>query len=128
MRRLHLLAGLLGVPVFVLSGQVVRLHHTPTRSVEAGQRMMSMSRHVCILGNALVNLVLGAYLIVEHPGCRIGFEPAFPGVVDIGVCGRTGRRNCGSISGFRFGWFTLLGGTLLHLFARPQREPRTQPN
>ena len=40
MRKLHLIAGLLGVLVFVLSGQAMRLHKPPVLSLEDGQRMM----------------------------------------------------------------------------------------
>ena len=58
MRKLHLIAGLLGILVFVLSGQAMRLHKPPVRSLEHGQRMMFLSRHIYILGSALVNLVL----------------------------------------------------------------------
>lgn len=135
MRRLHLLAGLLGALVFVLSGQVVRLHHPPTRSVEAGHRMMYMSRHVYILGNALVNLALGVYLILEHPGWGRNFQ-VLGSVLNllslVLLTSASVEEPGGGIAGrslvSAFGWFTLLGGTLLHLFARPQREPRTQPN
>jgi hypothetical protein len=55
MRKLHLIAGLLGVLVFVLSGQAMRLHKPAIRSLEDAQRMMYVSRHIYILGSALVN-------------------------------------------------------------------------
>jgi hypothetical protein len=68
MRKLHLNAGLQGVLVFVLTGQAVRSHKPPFRSLEDGQHMMYVSRHFYILGNALVNLTLGIYLKLEGRG------------------------------------------------------------
>jgi hypothetical protein len=40
MRKLHLIAGLLGVLVFALTGQAMRSHKPPVRSLEDGQHMM----------------------------------------------------------------------------------------
>src|SRR3974377_2600484 len=65
MRKLHLIAGLLGILVFVLSGQAMRLHKPPIKSLAGGKRMMFLSRHIYILGSALVNLTLGLSLKLE---------------------------------------------------------------
>jgi len=125
MRKLHLIAGLLGVLVFVLSGQAMRLHKPPVRSLEDGQRMMYVSRHIYILGSALVNLALGIYLKLEGQGWRRKLQVAgsllilislvlltlaFVDEPGAGITGRSLRS--------AFGWFTLLGGALAHFFAK----------
>src|SRR5215469_3228575 len=76
MRKLHLAAGLLGILVFVLSGQAMRLHKPPVRSLADGQRMMFLSRHIYILGSALVNLTLGLYLRLENRGWQRNLQVA----------------------------------------------------
>ena len=76
MRKLHLTAGLLGILVFVLSGQAMRQHKPPGRSLADGQRMMFLSRHIYILGSALVNLTLGLYLRLENRGWRRNLQVA----------------------------------------------------
>src|ERR1700751_353121 len=125
MRKLHLIAGLLGVLVFVLSGQVMRSHKPPVRSLKDGQRMMYVSRHIYILGSALVNLPLGIYLKLEGRGWRRKLQVAgslliltslalltlaFVDEPGAGIAGRSLRS--------AFGWFTLLGGALAHFFAK----------
>jgi hypothetical protein len=74
MRRLHLTFGLLGVAVFVLTGQVMRHHTPPMHELTPGVRMMYVSRHIYLLGSALVNLTLGLYLWALPPGWRRTFQ------------------------------------------------------
>jgi hypothetical protein len=70
MKRLHYIVGLLGVLAFVLSGQAMRFHKPAMKSLEAGAHMMYVSRHIYILGGALVNVMLGLYLRMESRGWR----------------------------------------------------------
>jgi hypothetical protein len=74
MRRLHLTFGLLGVVVFVLTGQVMRHHAPPMRELTPDVRMMYVSRHIYLLGSALVNLTLGLYLWALPPGWSHTFQ------------------------------------------------------
>src|ERR1700722_8560881 len=62
MRRLHLVAGVGAVVVFLITGQLM-LHHTPPlATLGDSARLMFRSRHLYILSAALVNLMLGLYL------------------------------------------------------------------
>ena len=129
MRKLHLIAGLLGILVFVLSGQAMRLHKPPVRSLEHGQRMMFLSRHIYILGSALVNLVLGLHLKLESRGWQRNLQIggsllillslvlltlAFVDEPGAGIAGR---------SQSALGWFTLLGDALAHFLAKAATTP-----
>ncbi len=70
MRRIHLAIGLLGVIAFLITGQVMK-HHSPKMQVlPTDVRLMYVSRHIYLLGAALVNLVLGLYLQTQPPGWR----------------------------------------------------------
>jgi hypothetical protein len=130
MRKLHLIAGLLGILVFVLSGQAMRLHKPSVRSLEHGQRMMFLSRHIYILGSALVNLVLGLYLELESRGWQRNLQIggsllillslvlltlAFVDEPGAGIAGRSLQS--------ALGWFTLLGGALAHFLAKAATTP-----
>ena len=62
MRRIHFIIGALGVLAFLLTGQAMK-HHVPNiHTLSAEVQMMYLSRHIYLLGAALVNLVLGLYL------------------------------------------------------------------
>jgi hypothetical protein len=62
MRRLHLVAGIGAVLIFLITGQLM-LHHTPPlATLGDSARLMFRSRHLYILAAGLVNLMLGLYL------------------------------------------------------------------
>ena len=70
MRRAHFIVGLLSVIAFLLTGQAMA-HHVPNiHSLSAEVQMMYVSRHIYLLGAALVNVVLGLYLEVRRQGWR----------------------------------------------------------
>ena len=68
MRRNHLIVGLLGVIAFVITGQVMARHVPDIHSFSAEVQLMYLSRHIYLLGAALVNLVLGLYLRLNASG------------------------------------------------------------
>src|ERR1700730_7875099 len=70
MRRVHLILGLLGVGTFLITGQLMKHHNPPVRMLTPEVHMMYVSRHIYLLGAALVNLVLGLYLREYSPGWR----------------------------------------------------------
>jgi len=70
MRRVHFFIGILGVLVFLASGQVLRFHHPALKTLDGGVHMMYVSRHIYILGTALINLVLGMYLRIHNRDWR----------------------------------------------------------
>jgi len=70
MRRVHLILGLLGVVTFLITGQLLKHHSPPVRMLTPDIYMMYVSRHIYLLGAALVNLVLGLYLREYSQGWR----------------------------------------------------------
>jgi hypothetical protein len=70
LRQTHLIIGLFGVIAFVLTGQVMAHHAPNVHTLSSEVRLMYISRHIYLLGSALVNLVLGLYLQVQPPGWR----------------------------------------------------------
>jgi len=124
MRRAHLTIGLLGVLAFLITGQVMG-HHTPKMQfLSSDVHMMYVSRHIYLLGAALVNLVLGLYLREYSPGWRrtlqrIGSVLIFLSVLwllmafisepALGLAGRSWRSY--------FGLIGLFAGVMTHLVA-----------
>jgi len=70
MRRIHLIIALLGVVAFLLTGQLMKHHNPAMPLLTPDVRMMYVSRHIYLLGAALVNVVLGLYLREEPQGWR----------------------------------------------------------
>jgi hypothetical protein len=124
MRRIHLIFGVLGVVAFLLTGQLMKHHAPPMQLLTPDVRMMYISRHIYLLGGALVNLVLGLYLRDQPSGWRrilqragsllillsaVSLLMAFIFEPSLGMAGR----------GFRsyFGLIGLFAGVLTHLVA-----------
>ena len=122
--------GLLGVVVFLLTGQVMARHVPPVKSMDAELRLMYVSRHIYLLGAALVNLMAGLYLQMSNGGWRrtlqflgsallifatIALAIAFASEPPLGLAGRSWAS--------RQGLFALLGGVLLHGLSRLRRAP-----
>jgi hypothetical protein len=120
-RRIHLIIGLLGVVIFVLTGQIMARHTPPVRAMEPELRLMYVSRHIYLLAAALVNLMAGLYLQMARGGWQRAVQ--FGGSVlllvspalltlaflvepPLGLAGRSWRGSGGI--------FTLFAGTLLH--------------
>jgi hypothetical protein len=130
MRKLHLTTGLLGILVFAMTGQAMRLHKPPTRSLEDGQRMMFLSRHIYILGSALVNLTLGLYLKLQDRGWRRNLQVAgsllillWLVLLTLAFVDEPGAGIAGRSSQSSFGWFAVLLGALAHFFAKAGTAP-----
>jgi len=114
-RRAHLIVGVLGVITFVITGQVMARHVPDVHRLSAEVRLMYVSRHIYLLGAALVNLVLGLYLQLNPRGWRrmlqqIGSVLIFLSVVSLlmvftaepslGIAGRSWRSFFGVIALF----------------------------
>lgn len=123
LRRIHLAVGILAVVVFLLTGQVMRFHHPAMKQLSADVRMMYVSRHIYLLGAALVNVVLGLYLRL-HTGWRRHLQQigsvlvllspvlltlAFFSEPTLGLQGRSWRGYCGMLA--------LFAGVMAHLVA-----------
>lgn len=130
MRRAHFTVGLLGVIAFVTTGQVMGHHHPRMQSLTADVRMMYVSRHIYLLGAALVNLVLGLYLNLHAPGWRRVMQQigsllillsaaslllAFMAEPALGMAGRSWRSY--------FGLIALFAGVMTHTVASIARKP-----
>jgi MFS family permease len=124
MRRVHLILGLLGVVAFLITGQLLKHHSPPVRMLTPEVRMMYVSRHIYLLGAALVNLVLGLYFREYSPAWRrtlqrIGSVLIFLSVLSLlmafisepalGLAGRSWRSY--------FGLIGLFAGVMTHLVA-----------
>ncbi len=129
MRRIHLAIGLLGVIAFLLTGQVMRRHVPNIHSLSAEVRMMYVSRHIYLLGAALVNLVLGLYLKLRPPAWRRILQQTGSLLILLSAVSL--------LLAFFFGADAWLGGTQLAKLLRhdcpfrgchgaPRREPRVQ--
>jgi hypothetical protein len=70
MRRFHLSTGLLGVAIFLVTGQFMLRHQPPMAVLRDAARLMLRSRHIYILASALINLMLGLYLQRQPAGWR----------------------------------------------------------
>jgi len=124
MRRVHLIVGLLGVVAFLITRQLMTHHSPPVRALTPDVRMMYVSRHIYLLGAALVNLVLGLYLREYSPGWRrtlqrmgsvliflaiLSLLMAFISEPALGLPGRSWRSY--------FGLIGLFAGVMTHLVA-----------
>jgi hypothetical protein len=129
MRRVHLIIGLLGVVAFLLTGQFMKHHNPAMLLLSPDVRMMYVSRHIYLLGAALVNLVLGLYLIDGSPGWRLTLQwigsalillsalsllMAFIAEPSLGIAGRSWRSY--------FGLIALFAGVMTHLAAAVNRS------
>lgn len=130
MRRTHLIVGVLAVIAFVITGQVMaRL--TPNIHTLSGEvQMMYVSRHIYLLGAALVNLVLGLYLQAQPLGWRrvlqqigsvlillsaVSLLMAFVAEPALGMAGRSWRSF--------FGLIALFAGVMTHTVASFAPKP-----
>ena len=125
-RRAHLIVGVLGVITFVITGQVTARHVPEVHTLSAEVRLMYVSRHIYLLGAALVNLVLGLYLQLNPRGWRrmlqqigsvliflsvVSLLMAFTAEPSLGIAGRSWRSFFGVIALFA-GVVTHFAGTI----------------
>jgi hypothetical protein len=124
MRRIHLIIGLLGVVAFLITGQFMKHHTPPMQLLTSDVRMMYVSRHIYLLGAALVNLVLGLYLRESSHGWRrvlqrvgsvlillaaLSLLMAFFAEPSLGIAGR-------GVQSY-FGLLALFAGVMMHFLA-----------
>jgi hypothetical protein len=123
-RRIHLSTGLLAVIAFLITGQVMGHHIPKMQFLTPDVHQMYVSRHIYLLGAALVNLVLGLYVQLYAPGWRrilqligslfivfaaISLLLAFVAEPAFGLAGRSWRSY--------FGLIALFPGVLIHTVA-----------
>ena len=126
--RFHRAAGLLTLLVFLLTGAYLRcvahLAELPDR-----RHLMFVSRHIYILGNALVHLALAAYLVPRPT--RAGRAAQWIGsallalssVLLIGAFAYEPIAGRPRTAVSTFGLYALLPGVLLHVAPALRRRP-----
>src|ERR1700742_5124740 len=70
MRRLHQAVGVMGLLVFVLTGQYLRRRYPNIDEMADGMRMLLRSRHLYIMLASALNLGLGLYFTSRPAGWR----------------------------------------------------------
>ena len=125
MRRFHLILGLVAVAAFLLTGQFMGHHHPGMEQLSADVRMMYVSRHIYMLGAALVNVALGLYMQMQPESWRrvlqqlgsllillapVFLVMAFLSEPSLGLGGRGWRSY--------FGLIVLFAGMMMRLVAR----------
>src|SRR5215469_1481954 len=70
MRGFHLVAGMVAVTAFLITGQFMRHHQPPMATLGDAARLMFRSRHIYILAAGLINLMLGLYLELQVASWR----------------------------------------------------------
>jgi uncharacterized protein YjeT (DUF2065 family) len=70
MRRVHLIAGLVVVLLFLGTGQLMAHHEPHMAALSPEVRLLFRSRHIYLLAGALVNVLPGLYLQLHPAGWR----------------------------------------------------------
>ena len=71
MKKLHLIAGVLTLIAFILTGQYLRRAYPNMAGIDDGLRMLLRSRHLYIMLAGAVNAALGLYLTRQARGWRL---------------------------------------------------------
>jgi hypothetical protein len=126
-RRLHLVVGLLGVVVFLATGQYMDRVHDHLRGMDDARRLLFRSTHIYLLLASLLNLALGLYLTPTSAGWRRGLQMlgsglvlAAPFLALAGFCTEPWLSDLERPYS-RPAAYACLAGVLLHLLARQGR-------
>ena len=71
LKSIHLIVGLLGLIVFVLTGQYMGIFLNGMQGMPDGPRMLYRSAHLYLMWASLLNLVVGFRFAVARPNMRI---------------------------------------------------------
>jgi hypothetical protein len=122
MRRGHLIVGLSAVVAFAITGQVMRHHSPPLAEAGDAARLMYRSRHIYLLGAALVNVTLGLYFQSYKPGWRAVAQRAgsalicvAPVLLTIAFAVEPGRGFAPEMAWSSAGIYATAAGCLLHV-------------
>jgi hypothetical protein len=120
---LHAGVGIATVVLFLISGQYMRHRRPPMTALDPARHAMFLSRHIYMLGAALVNVALGAYLTrvrgrswraLQLVASALVVLSAALLVIAFIVEPMAGR---GRTSASSYGLYSLFAGTLLHFVA-----------
>jgi hypothetical protein len=129
LRMAHLAVGAIAVGAFLVTGMIMHGHQPPLSSVNWDERLLFRSRHIYLLGAALVNLALGAHYALPPGALRRGAAVAGSLLALASVvmlffaffAEPMARRAPGNVSAL--GLYALFGGVMLHAIACIGRRP-----
>jgi hypothetical protein len=122
--RIHLFIGIVGIIVFVLTGQYMHWAHDHLRGMADGPRLLYRTSHIYLLWSSLLNLVVGVSdLSTEERLVRVSQFGASTLVLAgpaLFLFSFFKESNTGMLSRpvTRVGIYAALAGVLLHTFAR----------
>jgi uncharacterized membrane protein len=118
----HLIFGLIGFVVFLMTGKFMRWDFPDKEIIPQEFRLLMRSRHIYILLSAFAHILLGLYLQIHKETWRKSLQFFGSGLLFTGTIllisaffYETYRtQHFSEVS--RFGLYTTLAGTILHLF------------
>ncbi|HYO63423.1 MAG TPA: hypothetical protein VER08_07180 [Pyrinomonadaceae bacterium] len=128
MRLFHLFFGVLLFVAFLLTGQYMDIYHNHLEGMADGPRLLMRSRHIYILLAALLNLGLGAYFTPRRAAWRRGMQYAGSALVAassallVAAFFYEPRWPAFYTPLSRLGLYTVLAGTLFHVFGGAARR------
>src|SRR2546421_5277619 len=128
MKKLHLIFGILVLVVFLLTGQYMNHYYNHMVGVSDGVRLLYRTRHIFILLAGLLNLGIGIYFTYRQTTWRRVLQAFGSALIVVG--------SLLFIAGFfyepklenlytplsHWGTYTIVVGTLLHLFSSERKE------
>jgi hypothetical protein len=132
LKSIHLLAGIVGLVVFVLTGQYMAIVLRGLAELPDGPRLLYRTSHLYLMWSALLNLVVGFYFVAaSQRGPRIvqtiasvallaGLPLILIGFFIESPANNLSRQFCGMAN------YLALGGALLHVIATAsdKRQPK----
>jgi magnesium-transporting ATPase (P-type) len=122
MAYMHLIFGIIVFVVFLITGKFMRLDFPDKEIIPQELRILMRSRHIYILLSSFIHILLGLYLQIHKETWRKSLQ--IPGslllftgtilLISAFFYETYTTRHFSEVS--RFGLYTTLGGTILHLF------------
>ncbi len=132
LRTIHLLVGIAGLVVFAGTGQYMHWVHGGLQTMADGPRLFFRSAHIYLLWSALLNLMLGCYLVRLPRGILrrmqfVGSLAIVLGPLLLGTSFFVEQHNVGLLRPMgQLAIFLSFGGALLH--ALPAMRSRVMPS
>jgi len=134
MKRLHQAVGVMGLIVFVLTGQYLRRRYPNIDEVADSMRMMLRSRHLYIMLASALNLGLGLYFTSRPAGWRRAVQMLGSGLILIAPALLISafftepQQGILQTAWSHFGLYAIFGGVVLHLISSAgQRRAAAAP-
>jgi len=131
MRLLHLIFGLLVMIAFLLTGQYMDIYHDHLNGMPDGLRMLYRTRHIFILFAGLLNLGIGAYFSYRQQLWRRILQALGSGLIVVAsvlfIAAFFYEPTLKDLYTPLSHWwtYTILAGTLLHLFSGLRQRKAT---